>query len=215
MDNIETTKTKKKMSILDIVEVTGVFLILALIIVLDVTKRELLLFGYLFEKYFLTCVFYLTADIITFSGVKVKEFNKKQKKAFIVRRVLTVVIIALGLPLWYENIKNTVDTERLTLSDGNEILLRERVRHTSGGTWDYTYMDVYRIDGIIAKNLGKIDESYYSNKCLLQDKYTYKYDEAEKKLTIICEYGTYGENSAARLTEEYDTGFWSEEFILE
>lgn len=214
MDNIETTKTKKKMSILDIVEVTGVFLILALIIVLDVTKRELLLFGYLFEKYFLTCVFYLTADISLFSGIKAKKINKKQKIAFIVGCVMTVVIIVLGLPLWYGNIKDTVDTERLTLSDGNEVLLRERVHPFSDGT-DYTYMDVYRIDGIIAKNLGKIDETYFSNKCLLQDKYTYEYDETSKMLTIICEYGTYGENSAARLTEEYDTGFWEVEFTLE
>lgn len=38
--------------------------------------------------------------------------------------------------------------------------------------------------------------------------------EQSKKLTIVCEYGTYGDGTV-RLKEEYNTGFWSEEFTLE
>ena len=93
-------------------------------------------------------------------------------------------------------------------------MLSERIDYIAGTEIELTYMDVYQISGIAAKKLGKIDESYFSNKCLSQDKYTYEYDEASKKLTIICEYGTYGD-SFVSLKEEYDTGFWEEEFILE
>ncbi|MDE5577277.1 MAG: hypothetical protein K2J11_07815, partial [Oscillospiraceae bacterium] len=142
--------------------------------------------------------------------------SKKRTKCMVVCAVFFA--LEVGVIVWavHENIKNTVDIEQITLSDGNEILLKERISHTTIGKtrFEDTYMDVYQINGIAAKKLGEIDESYFSNKCLLQDKYTYEYDEASKKLTIICEYGTYG-NGVVRLKEEYDTGFWEKEFTLE
>ena len=129
-----------------------------------------------------------------------------------------IFVLEAGLIVWYayDNINEKADRERLVLSDGNEILLKERIAHiTIGETrFEHTYMDVYHINGFAAKKLGEIDETYFSNKCLSQDKYTYEYDEASKKLTIICEYGTYG-NEVVRLKEEYDTGFWEKEFTLE
>lgn len=106
--------------------------------------------------------------------------------------------------------------EQITLSDENKILLNERATYSKFGErkFEYTYMDVYQIKGITVKKLGEINETYFSNKCLSQDKYSYEYDEQSKKLTVICEYGTYGD-SVVHLKEEYDTGFWSGEFTLE
>ncbi|MDE6709809.1 MAG: hypothetical protein K2J76_04910, partial [Oscillospiraceae bacterium] len=89
-----------------------------------------------------------------------------------------------------------------------------RITHSTISGRELTYMDVYQINGFAAKKAGEIDESYFSNKCLLQDKYTYEYDEANKKLTIICEYGTF-DSGFLKLKEEYDTGFLEREFTLE
>ena len=94
--------------------------------------------------------------------------------------------------------------ERITLSDGNEIIFKEYIEQK-----EYTYIEVYQVNGIIAKKIGFIDEIFFYNQCLLQDKYSYEYDEAGKKLTVICEHGS------ASLEELYGTDFWEREFILE
>lgn len=218
MDNIETNDTKKKnkIGILGIICIVIAFIIFGFIIYLTITDRELFLFGYMWKTNyvvgFLSVLMWACIIILRIGKPK----SKKERNIMILCTVLSV--LEIGLLAWaaYDNFNEKADRERLVLSDGNEIFLKERIAHSTIGEtrFEHTYMDVYQINGFAAKKLGEIDETYFSNKCLSQDKYTYEYDEASKKLTIICEYGTYGDGFV-RLKEEYDTGFWEKEFILE
>ena len=210
MDNIENTETKKKIKfrIFDIVMIGISAVFLGLSIYLKIVGGELILFGYAWSSTdtgnflnALLCVWIFTSWID-------QPKSEKRRNVIILCAVLLVLEVVLISWSAYEKINGKADRERLVLSDGNKILLSERISHSTIGEtkFEFTHMDVYQIKGIAAKKLGEINETYFSNKCLSQDKYTYEYDEASKKLTIICEYGTYGD-SFVSLKEEYDTGF--------
>lgn len=213
MDNIETTETKKKnkTGILDIMVLVILVIILGFFIYLKVIDSELFLFGYVWYVNCILIFFQMVMFIYYFISWIGQPKSKKRTKCMVV----CVVFFALeaGLLAWYsyEEINEKTDREQFVLSDGNEILLSERITHSTIGEtrFEYTYMDVYQINGIAAKKLGRIDETYFSNKCLLQDKYSYEYDEAGKKLTVICEHGS------ASLEEQNGTSFWEREFTLE
>lgn len=218
MDNIETTDTKKKSKfrIFDIAAVGISALILGLSVYFKIVGGELFLFGYAWNSTDTGNFLNAFLCVWIFTSWQEQPESAKRRKVMILCAVLFV--LELGLLSWsaYEKINGKADRERLVLSDGNEILLSERITHSTIGEtkFEFTYMDVYQIKGIAVKKLGRIDETYFSNKCLSQDKYTYEYDGTSKKLTIICEYGTYGDGFV-RLKEEYDTGFWEEEFTLQ
>lgn len=210
MDNTESKK-KTKIRIFDIVVIVILAAILGFLIYLKAVDRELFLFGYVWYPNYIG--FFLEVLLLAWIGA---PKSKKRRNVIIVCAVM--LVLEAGLIVWavYDNIKNTADTEQITLSDRNKILLNESTTYGKIGEkkFEYTYMDVYQINGIAAKKLGRIDETYFSNKCLSQDKYSYEYDEQSKMLTVVCEYETYGDGTV-RLKEEYDTGFWSGEFTLE
>ena len=216
MDNIETTETKTeiKNGIAYIIGLVIVATIFGVLIWFKSGDREPFLFGYVWDANFILIFFQMVMFVAVFVSLIGQPKGKKQ----IIGMILCAVMFALeaGLIVWYayENGKKNADTEQITLSDGSKVMLSERIDYIAETKIELTYMYVYQIKGITAKKLGKIDESYFSNKCLLQDKYTYEYDEANKKLTIICEYGTF-DSGFLKLKEEYDTGFWEKEFILE
>lgn len=215
MDNTESKK-KTKIGIFDIVVIGFAAVILVVFIYLKIAGGELFLFGYVWH--YTDIGNFLNAFVCVWIFISWAGQPKSAKRRNIMILGAALFVLEIVLISWavYEDIKNTADMERITLSDGNKILLDERITYIKFDEkkFEYTYMDVYQINGITAKKLGEINESYFSNKCLSQDKYSYEYDEQSKKLTIICEYGTYGD-SVVHLKEEYDTGFWSEEFTLE
>lgn len=215
MDNTETKK-KTKIGIFDIVVIGFVAVILGFFIYLKIAGGELFLFGYVWH--YTDIGNFLNALLCVWIFIPWIGQPKSAKRRNILILCAVLFVLEIGLISWavYEDIKYTADMEQITLSDGNKIFLKERTTYSKFDErkYEYTYLDVYQINGITSKKLGRIDETYFSNKCLSQDKYAYEYDEAGKKLTVICEYGTYGD-SVVRLKEEYDTGFWSEEFILE
>lgn len=218
MDNIETTDTKKKtkIGIFDIVAFVILVAILGFAIYLKIAGGELFLFGYVWHYTDIGAfpsAFSIVWIFISWAGQPKSAKRRNNMILCAVLFVLEIVLISLAI---CEDIKGTVDTELITLSDGSEILLHERVTYSNFDEkkFEYTYMDVYQINGITSKKLGRIDETYFSNKCLSQDKYSYEYDEQSKILTVVCEYGTYGDGTV-HLKEEYDTGFWSGEFTLE
>lgn len=180
------------------------------------TESDLFLFGHIWDKQFLN-VFYLALIFIGYLIMWIGQPKSGKRKVCMILCLVMIAFYIWGIPYSiYRDVKNTVDMERIVLSDGNEVLFTETISHVRiiEETFEHTYINVYQMNGIIVKKIGEINESYFSNKCLLQDKYSYEYDEADRKLTVLCEYGTYG-NSVVTLKEEYDTGIWSEEFVLE
>lgn len=135
-------------------------------------------------------------------------YRNKKKSGFSVLCIILVVTFA-GMIIWDFATcdKYTIAKENITLSDNTKIFLLEKKS-------DRKYIDIYKANFIFAEKLGRIDEYYYSNDCLADDKYTYQYNEDKKILNIICEYGIYG-NEFVKRKEEFDTGFDNFEFVIE
>ncbi|MDE5946073.1 MAG: hypothetical protein K2G63_02010 [Oscillospiraceae bacterium] len=135
-------------------------------------------------------------------------YRNKKKSGFSVFCIILAVACS-GMIIWDFAIcdKYTIAKEKITLSDNTEIFLSEKKS-------DSKYIDIYKVNFIFAEKLGRIDEYYYSNDCLADNKYIYQYSEDTKILNIICEYGTYG-NEFVRRKEEFDTGFDTFEFVIE
>lgn len=152
--------------------------------------------------------FLAVAFAVTVAWVVRKKTSKKFKAV-----IVSCVVFLFGLfPVIYDiefyHGKRTA-AETLTLSDGKKVFLDE-VSYDGGGE-----IYVYRINGCIAKEVGTFYEGYFGSGLgfygLEQGLWEYTYDEAEKKLTITVEY----DELNPFIKKEYDTGFWSEEFILE
>lgn len=180
------------------------------------TKQRLFLFGYAFDesifKFFGIAMLYL-GYIIDFSCNKK---DKMPKKKIIVLTVILSVMFVWSAETTVENIRSTVKmqiaADRIELSEGKEILLVENEKKVGAEIMNGEIY-VYRVNGSFVKKLGEIREYYFSNKCVKQNKYTYKYDESTGKLVITCEYGVFG-NDTVSLKEEYDTGFLDYEFNI-
>lgn len=199
-ENKKNTNSKAG-DVLDVIWLCIFLIIFGFWIYLDKTGSEPFLFGRVWNIRILFTFLLLANAINKFFLLKKRSADRK---TIITYGVLITLIACSFLYDVYSDIKNTTDTEQITLSDGNEIIFKEYIRKK-----EYTYIDVYHVNGIIAKKLGYIDEIFFYNQCLLQDKYSYEYDEAGKKLTVICEHGS------ASLEEQYGTGFWEREFTLE
>ncbi len=179
-------------------------------------ESDLFLFGYIWDRQYLS-EFTIAVLYIGFF-VMWKGQPKSRKRNICMILALVMIVLGVGSISYevYRDVKNTVEVEQIVLPDGKEILFTETLSHVRilEKTFENTYFNVYLKNGIIVRKVGEIDESYFSNKCLSQDTYSYEYDKADRKLTVVCEYGTYGD-SVVSLKEEYDTGTLSWEFILE
>lgn len=186
---------------------------------LHFSDKVLILFNCVFDKDLLK----FSVSFLMFIGyaiIVVPEWLQKKigrKKIFTMCSFLAVVLI---FTIWafIDTISNGVKecriSQRLTLSDGTEIFLTEETEHSSiDKKHELKYLNIYQLSFITAERIGFIDETDFSNDCLEQGKYEYEYDEKNKLLTVICEYGEYGDDTVF-LKEEYDTGFMSYDFKL-
>ncbi len=111
--------------------------------------------------------------------------------------LLVFLIIAVG------TIKDAKEyelaSEKLILSDGNVVLINEFQEFP-----DYTEIKVYKINGIIAKEIYAFRESsYFSDLCIKENKWDYSYSETDKKLTLILRYDKPKNEDASRVWNEF------------
>lgn len=193
---------------------TSAVLVLAMYMVL--TKQSLYLFGYIFDessvKFFGISMLYIGFIIGYFRS----KSTMSKKKFIIINVFLTAVLImciAITVLDIRSSVKRQIASDKISLSDGNEIFLAENEAKEDSEVRKREIC-VYSFNGCFVKKIGKINELYFSNKCIQQNKYTYKYDESTGKLVITCEYGSFG-NDIVSLKEEYDDGFLDYEFTVE
>ncbi|MDE5991733.1 MAG: hypothetical protein K2G87_01645, partial [Oscillospiraceae bacterium] len=109
------------------------------------------------------------------------------KEYYIVKKIIYPLLLCVAAVISVYDIADTVNDfsakEEINLTDGSKIVLYEE-KSSSGTT-----IDVYKVKGIIAKNIGYCWESIYcSDYCLKENKWDYTYNEADKKLTLILKY---------------------------
>lgn len=127
MGNSETKKKISALWVLDIVMLVVEALILAAFIYLKATDIDMFLFGCVFDRTLLIPVFWIPAAAVHMIMWAEKEPGKKRKSMLIVWCILIAVITASLAYCIYDDIKNTADTETIALSDGNTVLLSERI----------------------------------------------------------------------------------------
>ena len=114
---------------------------------------------------------------------------------------LVFFIIAVDTIKDAEN--SEIASELLILSDESRVLINEYEQFHG-----YAKIQVYKINGIIAKEIYTFNEgSYFSDYCLKENKWNYTYNETDKKLMLILRYD--------EPKDEDGSGFWEEEFTLE
>lgn len=128
-------------------------------------------------------------------------YIKGFKKLHIAKKIIYALLYCGGIVLSVYNIADTVNSfsakEEINLSDGNKVVLYEQ-KSSSG-----TAIDVYKVKGIIAKEIGYCWESLYCDEyCLKENKWDHTYNEADKKLTLILKYDEPRGNYAPDVLEE-------------
>ena len=177
-------------------------------ILFSVLDRELLLGSLVIDPRIL---FYLGLSSQTvYVGFTRKRSPKPKsgKTAWRICLIATVVLILLAVGSITSDIKNTIAEKELTLSDGKKVLMIEN-QYEDRFFGTYKYIKVYQKGFLSSIELGKIDEYYFSNACLLQNKYSYDYDAQSKILTIHCKYGAWGDETISLV---HDTGTISNDF---
>ena len=150
------------------------------------TGNTLCVFGHFIPHY--TLVYVWVAAFCAVLFVKsicgcVSSFRKDKKKiGSDILRTVTVCMIfvtfALRMKLT-EPVTAAIAYEIIDLSDGSKVCINER------GSYN-TYLDVYQINGIIAKSMtGGMHTDFSSQHCIENGKWDYTYNESDKKLTIL------------------------------
>lgn len=197
-----------------------VFLMASAVLVLGIymidTKKSLYLFEYVFDENIIRLIG-LSMLYIYFIISYFRSRSTMSKKKFITLNVILTAFVIMGIVTTvldiHSSVKRQIASDKISLSDGNEIFLAENeTKEDSEVKKREIY--VYSLNGCFVKKIGNINELYFSNKCIQQDKYSYKYGESTGKLVITCEYGSFG-NDIVSLKEEYDDGFLDYEFTIE
>lgn len=133
----------------------------------------------------------------------VSSFKKDKKKIGddilrIISNCLLFITFALRMKL-IEPVTAAIAYEMIDLSDGSRVCINER------GSDNTTYLDVYQINGIIARSMtGGMNADFSSKRCIENDKWDHTYNESDKKLTIMLydnTDGTADEEGSTEVTE--------------
>jgi len=155
----------------------------------------LFLFGYVFSPYTLAFaviafVFLLrTGDLLKRNGGKVSYHGTLAAAA-------AVIALAAAVYGGVRDIRHTRTADMLVMSGRNALLTEYTEKNGTTGK-DNTFIDAHILYGRIAMKLGRIDETYFSNKCVEKDLYAYSVNDTENVLTIECEYGDFGDGVVA------------------
>lgn len=192
-----------KETVIEVLVISAVIAIMLILYSLPNILRgtTLYLFGnFIAEDIFRNLRLWLIILIGLFVHIKYfKEYN-------IAKKIIRSLFYCASIVFLVYDIADTVNSfsakEEINLSDGNKVVLYEQ-KSSSG-----TAIDVYKVKGIIAKEIGYCWESLYCDEyCLKENKWDYTYNETDKKLTLILRYD--------EPKGEHDPDVLEEEFTLE
>ncbi|MCM1133368.1 MAG: hypothetical protein NC340_07840 [Ruminococcus flavefaciens] len=189
-------------------------LIVVLVVVfgwLKLSGRCIFIFGTLISGYtfaFVSAFAVLLAYLLSY--MKKNNGNFDFTSGFYIA-VLSVILICM-VNSFAEDRNNSKVKDVLPIavateedSDVPSVMLCEVTKYNNIVNGNSTYIDVYRVNGRIAKKLGVIDEVYFSVECIKNDMYTYFINYEKNTITIECSYGTFGDG-IVMMNPAYDTG---------
>lgn len=165
---------------------------------------------YLFDNFISESIFLALLYLLVFAVeivLHIKFFKEYSIAKKIIYTLLSCVIAAGLVHITANTVNGFSAKEEINLSDGNKIILYEEDIIQYGGRSE-TAIKVYKVKGIIAKEIGICWESFYCDEyCLKENKWDYTYNEADKKLSLLLRYD--------EPKDEDDPDILEEEFTLE
>ena len=167
----------------DIIEIVMLLLIIAELIYIFKTGNTLYVFGYFIPYsifFYISFAVFFAVVLATSVSNCVISFRKDKKKIgsgilSIITTCLMFIVFTMRMTLT-DSVTTTY--EIIDLSD-SKVCINER------GSYN-TYLDVYQINGIIAKSMtGKMNTDFPSQNCIENGKWYHTYNESDKKLTIM------------------------------
>lgn len=178
---------------------------------LKLSGRCIYIFNTVFQCYtfaFFSAFVILLVYLLVFMKKNNGNFNFH---SFFLTSVLCVLLVCL-VNTASEDFKNSKVKDVLPLGTPSEefpdvpsVVLCEVTKFNNMVNADSTYIDVYRVNGRIAKKLGIIDEVYFSVECIKDGLYTYFINHEKNTITIECSYGSFGDG-IVQINPAYETG---------
>ena len=204
----ESTSVFHKLLVLEKIFMHASMIFACTAMLLVIFNRELLLGNIVINDKVLSR-FMLICSTIYSTLIRRRRCLSEKHKMSKARVITTVIVVLLGIWLITSDVEGTIAKGELSLSDGKKVLMIEKYFEDR---YNDKYIEVYQKGFLTCVKLGEIDECYYFNTCLLQNKYSYDYNVQNKLLTVHCEYGIWREKGA--LPPKNDTGIISTEFQL-
>lgn len=178
---------------------------------LKLAGRCIYIFDTVFQCYtfaFVSAFAILLAYLLNY--LKKNNGNFNFNSGFITAILCVLLICAINSTV--EDIKNSKVKDVLPIGTATEeipdipsVVLCEITKFNNMMNADSTYIDVYRVNGRIAKKLGTIDEVYFSVECIKDGLYTYFINQKKNTITIECSYGFFGDG-IVEINPAYETG---------
>lgn len=178
---------------------------------LKLAGRCIYIFNTIFQCYtfaFVSAFAILLAYLLNY--LKKNNGNFNFNSGFITAVLCILLICAINSTA--EDIKNSKVKDVLPIGSATEeipdvpsVVLCEITKFNNMMNADSTYIDVYHVNGRIAKKLGTIDEVYFSVECIKDGLYTYFINQEKNTITIECSYGFFGDG-IVEINPAYETG---------
>lgn len=178
---------------------------------LKLSDRCIYIFGTIFQCYtfaFVSAFAILLVYLLNY--LKKKNGNFNFHSGFITTILCVLIICAVNSTA--EDIKDSKVKDVLPIGATTEeipdvpsVVLCEITEFNNMMNDDSTYIDVYRVNGRIAKKLGTIDEVYFSVECIKDGLYTCFINQEKNIITIECTYGYFGDG-IVEINPAYETG---------
>ncbi len=178
---------------------------------LKLADRYIYIFDTIFQCYtfaFFSAFAFLLVYLLNYMKKNNGNFNFNSGFITTILCVLLVCLINSGA----EDIKNSKVKDVLPIGTATEdnpdvpsVVLCEVTEFNNMMNDESTYINVYQVNGRIAKKLGIIDEVYFSVECIKDDMYTYFINEEKNTITIECSYGFFGDG-IVEMNPAFETG---------
>lgn len=170
---------------------------------------------YIFDTVF-NCYTFAIVGAFAVLLIYLLDYLKKNNGNFnfnsgIITAILCVLLVCM-INSTAEDIKNSKVKDVLPIGTVTEenpdvpsVVLCEVTKFNNMINAESTYIDVYRVNGKIARKLGMIDEVYFSVECIKDGLYKYFINYEKNTITIECSYGVFGDG-IVEMNPAYETG---------
>ncbi len=178
---------------------------------LKLADRYIYIFGTVFNCYtFAVVSAFVILLVYLISYIRKNNGNFNFNSGFFTAVLCVLLVCAVNCTaedVKKSKVKDVLPIGTITEDDNDvpSVLLCEVTEFNSTMNENSTYIDVYHVNGRIARKIGVIDEVYFSVECVKDGLYNYFINYEKNTITIECSYGSFGDG-VVEINPVYETG---------